>query len=199
VGLVSRSISRVRVRLRHPAVYLPVIVIATAGWAVGVAINRWELPLNGSRAGVLLQGNDQSLAVLIRWGWPSREWMGREHLRAIGDSHNLNARTPRENWGFCVITAGRSWHGNDVITVRHLGVALPWWYLLLLGLAPPLERLARWLWSGRRSERRRRAGLCVGCGYDLRASTDRCPECGSPVDAPLTGTTPSTGTPPRRG
>jgi hypothetical protein len=35
-----------------------------------------------------------------------------------------------------------------------------------------------------RQANRLREGLCVKCGYDLRASTDHCPECGSPVPAP---------------
>lgn len=32
----------------------------------------------------------------------------------------------------------------------------------------------------RRAAKRRAAGLCVLCGYDLRASNDQCPECGEP-------------------
>jgi hypothetical protein len=49
-----------------------------------------------------------------------------------------------------------------------------WMPVVLLGVLPTA-------WVGRRlrSRRRRRAGLCSRCGYDLRATPDRCPECGA--------------------
>jgi predicted amidophosphoribosyltransferase len=40
-----------------------------------------------------------------------------------------------------------------------------------------IRRLSR---SVRHHDRKRR-NLCVHCGYDLRASKDRCPECGEPI------------------
>ena len=63
-------------------------------------------------------------------------------------------------------------------------VRLPHWAIVIVAGALPLYWGVRRL----RSRARRRQGRCVSCGYDLRASTDRCPECGTPIPSKLPAT-----------
>jgi hypothetical protein len=56
---------------------------------------------------------------------------------------------------------------------------IPIWLLTLLLAVPPALRA-----PGIYSQRQRKLlGQCIACGYDLRATPDRCPECGAIVAA----------------
>ncbi|HEY7117819.1 MAG TPA: hypothetical protein VH475_14620 [Tepidisphaeraceae bacterium] len=72
-------------------------------------------------------------------------------------------------WGEYPETFG---HGMPA-TVQVIAVPLA---CLAVGLATPaLLRVRAW----RKRRVRGLAGHCPGCGYDLRATPDRCPECGT--------------------
>jgi hypothetical protein len=76
------------------------------------------------------------------------------------------------SWNF----AGFQWTHTVIGTTEFLDVRVPYWAIVLISAGPP----AAWVWV--RSRRRAdRGGLCPVCGYDLRATPDRCPECGEPV------------------
>ena len=69
--------------------------------------------------------------------------------------------------------------GNRLLGYRTdvLNVAVPMWLpTLVFGATALYLGLSNLLF--RRPYRRRR-GLCLECGYDLRASKERCPECGT--------------------
>jgi hypothetical protein len=55
-------------------------------------------------------------------------------------------------------------------------LAIPFYVLTLALATPALLRVAT---SLTRRHSQRRSGLCRSCGYDLRATPERCPECGT--------------------
>jgi hypothetical protein len=57
-------------------------------------------------------------------------------------------------------------------------IVVPFWALAVVAAVLPTCRGVRHYRSRRRLGGRRAAGQCVACGYDLRASPERCPECG---------------------
>jgi FtsH-binding integral membrane protein len=109
--------------------------------------------------------------------------------------------------GCCILLAIRAWRGRfqELVGVRGMYLAAAFltlafalfhlciegrffsedWVAAAIGIptlvvggiqAVILRRWDRWV-------RRLKLGLCPICGYDLRASRDRCPECGTPIAA----------------
>ena len=83
----------------------------------------------------------------------------------------------RPGWGLSRFDWNREELDYSDPEIKSVEGELPYWCPLLASGLP----LAVAYGLRRRRMRRRGAGCCLRCGYDLRASPDRCPECGRPV------------------
>ena len=79
--------------------------------------------------------------------------------------------------GFKVAAGTASLSTN--INPKFSAIMLPAWFLTAIFAILPLG-IGKSIWV---RSRRKRRGLCLGCGYDMRASEGKCPECGREVAA----------------
>lgn len=116
---------------------------------------------------------------------------GREPTREDGRVHYSSSRVdPRDRsmaraaqsqelmWGvgFETEEATNVWDIQG-LTSQHWVLMLPCWAPAAAAAILPALWVRRWQ-RRRRHEIRQRRGLCPRCGYDLRGTPDRCPECG---------------------
>jgi hypothetical protein len=123
------------------------------GWVVSSSIGR--VGVYRTRSWQKLDGEDRAT-----WNWyavPQNPLPLRERLGLVGPSFEFR------NKPFGGATAIHYWSLN-----------VPYWVLLLALVVLPIF----WMVQCRRMTLRRAQFRCLCCGYDLRATPDRCPECG---------------------
>ena len=166
-----RRARRIIVALLATALALAWLVGGTDGYAVAwFGPGGWPVLLVAGRAGV--GGLVSTLPVAPRRA-------GRFLASAVdlnGFEQGLatlldNASFVRQSHG-CTFTGALRTAGS-----RWLAVGVPGWAALLpagVVMVAATIRFVQWT----RRYRRRRTGMCPSCGYDLRATPGRCPECG---------------------
>ncbi len=106
---------------------------------------------------------------------------GRLSFRADHSWPELNDRNWGEDyesglWGFGAMAGSISRGHDNWISAHYTKWSfIPLWFLALVFSVAPARAVRSYLIKWRRA----RAGNCPCCGYDLRASPQRCPECGT--------------------
>jgi hypothetical protein len=94
------------------------------------------------------------------------------HINTYQDTRYYPSAVPLSHWLGC-----DAWYSHRGIEGRRLGISGPLW--LPVALSTSLAATLVLVWFRQRTPIR--LGQCRVCGYDLRATPDRCPECGTAV------------------
>jgi hypothetical protein len=138
------------------AVSLLVCVIALWNWAISFTET---VRIGWTRGGLAIAGIEGSDDFLANFGNSSRRVLG--VLREVASDSD----------GFL----GFAHEAGNLNGAPYQLVVIPYWFIVTLtGILP-----VRWWLLRRRQRERVVTGRCLGCGYDLRGSSGRCPECGA--------------------
>ena len=93
---------------------------------------------------------------------------------------NPYSRTFWNRLGFGMVPGALRSDGSSDGACRYVfsHAHVPYWFVVVVSALPSCLWLAR-AHARRVRARRARLGKCARCGYDLRATPDRCPECGA--------------------
>lgn len=134
-------------------------------------------------------GQDRRSALLV---WISRGCLRVHTIKHVGEGHydrsgfqihidepdDLTEPGPLHDVQWQLRRAG--WWTTDNGRDWSVVVLLPLWLFVMLFVLLPARSVSRYLIL-RRMRGRQARGQCPICGYDLRVSHDRCPECGTRI------------------
>src|SRR4051794_30431501 len=124
-----------------------------------------------------------AIAIALLEGQPSsplRRIYGPGGSKLVPDPSGFRISASTEPY---VIVSRRGFLGFEYVSgiVAFTQIIVPWWFLFLCVSLSPARVLVLLASRFRHWQEVRHRGCCPRCGYDLRASPDRCPECGTPV------------------
>jgi hypothetical protein len=160
------------------AAWLLVCLAADVVWvrSYWVADSIWSNRANDVRALILSRGSVRFYRQVVLPTAPFRVMANQGHHAqpagaGEGQLSESGLATAWDHFGFGYAA------GSDPYGWRRI-VQFPCWAVVASGLVPVGWLVRRRL---RRLARLRAQNRCVRCGYDLRATPDRCPECGTAV------------------
>jgi hypothetical protein len=150
---------------------LTLVLLGTAGVLIdrydrSTATERWVIANDGQF--VFVSATISEVEFLRT---PSTSMQGAKWYQAYAGIVHLRRTFMGFGWGVS---------GGQPYVIHHI-FAIPRWFVCLLLAGLPLVRGFRFLASRfvLRVPRSPVAGICSKCGYDLRATPERCPECGA--------------------